>query len=213
MKTLKNSLENSRKFGMSFLLIFLFPALMSNLTVPKNDNPLSGAEKEGLVYTLEEARLAQNVNAYLHDKWQEATFEYVLNDETNNILKFQRFIKKQGGSDPLSYAVNGKFNIPSMQDEYNKYIKIGKNSLLSAYYVSMTLEEQNYLNMENRINESKNTDLIKMYTNRLSSIGDHMRVLDKHMKKMDVAYEAQYMSQEKFEGILNPDILLDDVSM
>ena len=111
---------------MSFLLIFLFPALMSNLTVPKNDNPLSGAEKEGLVYTLEEARLAQNVNAYLHDKWQEPMFEYVLNDETNNILKFQKFIKKEGGADPLGYAVNGKFNIPSMQDEYNKYIMIGK---------------------------------------------------------------------------------------
>lgn len=213
MRNLEKSLKNSRKYSLYFLLMLLFASLISIQNIQKDDAPLSSMEKEGLVYTIEEARLAQNVNSFLFDKWEAPSFEYVMNDETNNMYKFQKLIKRQGGADPLEYAVYGKFNITSMQDIYNKYKKIGKNSLLSGYYVSMTLEEQNYVNMEKRIGDSSNSELIKLYNNRLSDIGNHIRVLNKHMKKLDVAYEAQFMSKEKFNNILNQNKMFNDISL
>ena len=140
-------------------------------------------------------------------------FSYVLTQEENHIYKLKRFIKEQGGYNPLKHSIKGKFNMPAMQADYNKYVNVGKNTATSALYVSMTIEEHNYINMQKRIAESENVALLKLYNNRLINIGDHIRVLYKRLRKMDVQYEAQVINQNEFEGILNPDILLEDVSM
>lgn len=209
---MKNSKKTLRSIGRN-CHFFLLPFLLIILTSAYVNEPLTANEKESLVYTIEEARLTRDINAFLYDKWDEPIFDYVMTQENNNIFRLQKFIKEQGGQDPLARSIKGTFNIPSMQQEYNKLMNIGKNSRLAAYYVSMTLQEKNYMKMQERIQMSENLQMIKLYGKRMEKSGDHIRILFKNLQKLDVDYEAQYMTKNEFMDIIQPDILLDDVSM
>ncbi len=209
MKNLMKTLNLSRKHSIFFLL----PLFLIILSASQLNEPLSAIEKEGLVYTLEEARLTRDVNTFLYVKWEEPIFDYVLTQENNNMVRLQKFIKEQGGSDPLERSMEGRFNIPAMQTEYNKLINIGKNNKLAALYVSMTLEEKNYQKMQERIQVSENLQLIRLYGKRMGNTGDHIRILYRDLEKMGVDYEAQVMEQNEFLDLVQPDILLDDISM
>ena len=209
MKNLVKTLNFSRKHSI-YLILPLFLIIFSSAYV---NEPLTASEKESLVYTIEESRLTRDVNMFLYAKWEEAIFDYVLTQENNNIYRLQKFIKEQGGYDPLSRSLEGKFNIPAMQTEYNKLINVGKNNKLAAFYVSMTLEEKNYMKMQERIQMAENLQLIRLYGKRMENSGTHIRILYRDLQKMGVDYEAQVMDQNEFMDIVQPDILLEDISM
>jgi hypothetical protein len=208
MKNLDKTFLKSRKIGLFLILpliILIISASQINLVV----EPLNTREKEGLVYTLAEARLTRDVNKFLYAKWTEPIFDYLLTDENDNIYRIQKLIKRHGGQDPLAYSAEGKFSLPTLQKEYNKYVNLGKNNWSAAIYVSMTLEEKNYLKMQERIAESENLELIKVYGKRMKKSGNHIRVLYKNLGNVGIEYEPQFMERNEFSDLIYKDYFLD----
>ncbi len=212
METLAKKFKNSRKIGLCLLLTIVVFVITGAKTNNGENEPLNEQEKIGLVYSLEEARLTKDVNTFLYSKWEEPIFDYVLSQENMNMLRIQKLILKYGGENPLAYSVEGKFTIPALQEDFNKFINVGKNNEQAALYVSMTLAERNYLHMQERIAEANNLELIKLYGKRMTNTGKSIRVLFKKLGNLGPDYEPQYMDENEFFDLILKD-RLKEISM
>lgn len=164
--------------------------------------PLSEAEAEGLVYMREEEKLARDVYAALYEVWNTPIFDSISRSEEQHMKSISQLLDRYGIADPIVVDEPGVFADPSLQTLYDELVEAGRASLTDAMSVGATIEDLDIHDLQQHIAESDNDDIRIVYQNLMKGSRNHIRSFVAQLDRLGADYEAQYVSAEYLEQVL-----------
>lgn len=165
---------------------------------------LSDAEAAALLFMREEEKMAHDVYVTLYDIWGQQTFINISGAEQTHTDAVKTLINRYGLEDPAGTNGVGIFINPDLQALYDQLIAQGSQSLTDAFLVGAAIEEIDILDLEERIAQTDNADIIMVYENLLKGSSNHLRAFVSAMtRQTGEAYHPQYMSQDAYDAIIN----------
>ena len=79
----------------------------------------------------------------------------------------------------------------------------GKDSEIAALIVGATIEEVDILDLDERIEQTDNSNILKVYSSLEKGSEAHLRAFVAQLKHRGYYYEPQFLSQEEFDDIIN----------
>jgi hypothetical protein len=164
---------------------------------------LSPQEAESLLFMREEEKLARDVYITLYEQWNNQVFDNISSAERRHMEKMRIKIEKYGLTDPITDDSVGVFNNTELQELYWKLVTKGQSSELDALYVGGYIEEIDIIDLQNAIDESNHADITRSYQNLMRGSNNHLRAFVRQIENRGVPYEAQEMSQDEVDAILD----------
>ena len=111
-------------------------------------------------------------------------------------------INLYGLEDPASPIV-GEFKNVDLQDMYDGLVARGQQSLLEALHVGALIEEVDIKDLEDAIDETDEAMLDVVYENLMEGSYNHLRAFVSRITSLGMTYDAQSLTQEEVDAILN----------
>ncbi len=187
-----NGISNGQNAGINTALVSQIPA-----TEPTQQ------ERDGLIKMREEEKLARDVYIYLFNTWQNPVFANISKSEQRHMDAIKILLDKYGLEDPVAGMNPGTFKSTEMQELYNNLIAKGSVSLKEAFQVGATIEDLDIKDLEELIGATDNEDILLIYQNLMKGSRNHMRAFATQLKNLGINYQAQFLSQEEVDKIIN----------
>ena len=98
----------------------------------------------------------------------------------------------------------GVFTDPELQALYDQLVAQGSESLSSALRVGAAIEEIDILDLEERLAQTAQPDIVQVYQNLLAGSSNHLRAFVSVLEQQTgETYQPQYLSQTVFDEILS----------
>lgn len=175
----------------------------SIINTPAED--LSDAEKTGLLHMREEEKLARDVYLYFYDKYGMRIFSNIARAESKHMSAIKTLLDKYELEDPVVDDSRGVFQNQDLAKLYTDLTAAGDISLLEALKVGATIEDLDIKDLMDYEKEVDNEDIILVYENLTKGSRNHMRAFYPQIVSLGGTYEAQFISQELFDQIINSD--------
>jgi hypothetical protein len=163
---------------------------------------LSAMEKDGLLYMVEEEKLAGDVYQTLGNLWNQQVFSNIGEAERTHEASVMVLINRYGLTDPTIKEV-GKFSNASLQKIYGELTSKGKASLKDALDVGAEIEEIDILDLQKHIAETDKADIKLVYENLMRGSGNHLRAFVSNLNRHGYGYAPMYLSPEQYDSIIN----------
>ena len=164
---------------------------------------LSALEIENLMYMREEEKLARDVYLTMFDAWALAVFDNIAVSEQTHTDSVKDMIEKYRLADPVVDDTVGVFVNQELAALYADLIARGMQSSLEALYVGALIEEVDMVDLKRAIEETDNADIRQLYENLMTGSRNHLRAYVGQIEDLGVVYEAQYLSQEEVDAIVD----------
>lgn len=168
-------------------------------SLPKDS--LSQFEKNSLLFTREEEKLARDVYVTLYQKWGANIFSNISSSEQTHMDAVKLLLDRYLLTDPA--GAPGVFINPTLQSLYNELVQQGSKSLLDAYKVGATIEDLDIYDIENSIPNIDNKDILWVYASLVKGSRNHLRSFYRNIIAAGGSYSPQYISQSQFDTIIN----------
>ncbi len=117
-------------------------------------------------------------------------------------------IDKYSLTDPVVSDKVGAFTTEDFQVLYEQLVAEGKKSQVDALKVGATIEDLDISDLKTAIGEPENQevdnqDVRTVFQNLMKGSRNHLRAFCWQLAAMDAEYEAQYLSQEEIQRILD----------
>ncbi|MBK8986870.1 MAG: DUF2202 domain-containing protein [Chloroflexi bacterium] len=166
-------------------------------------NQLSDAEIAALHFMREEEKLAHDIYLVLHDMWGLPILQNIAASELNHVESVLRVLAQYGLPDPAVGNPAGVFNDPTLQNLYHQMVAQGGQSLLEALNVGATIEEVDILDLQARLAQTTNPDILRVYQSLLAGSANHLRSFARLIEQQTgAAYEPQYLTDAVYAEIL-----------
>ncbi|NJD99717.1 DUF2202 domain-containing protein [Thermococcus sp. LS1] len=165
--------------------------------------PLTEEEKAGLLYMVEEEKLAHDVYVKLYEKWGLPIFNNIAQSESTHVESVRLLLEKYNLTDPTANRGIGEFQNPDLQALYDQLIEMGMKSQIDALKVGALIEETDIVDLQERIAQTNKIDIITIYENLMMGSRNHLRSFVSTLKNYGVTYEPQVLSKEEYEEIIN----------
>ncbi len=176
-------------------------------TVPQLNSsyyqPLSQEEIDGILYMVEEEKLARDVYLTLYNETGLQIFSNIANSEQRHMDAVLSLIEKYNLTAPDTLNEVGVFQNPEIQELYNQLVQMGSQSVVDALKVGALIEETDIKDLEERIAQTDNQDIKTVYSNLMAGSENHLRAFVGQLEAMGVNYTAQVLPQEQVDEILN----------
>ncbi len=197
-RTLAKSAETDRSAEVELLnteeLFTLLPAASGDL---------EAGEAAGLIYMLEEEKLAHDVYVTLYSAWNLPIFQNISQSEQTHMEAIRALLVRYEVGDPASDAV-GVFTDPGLQSLYNELIARGSGSLAEALKVGAAIEEIDILDLQKYMQETEHADIREVYANLSAGSGNHLRAFVAVLRnKTGEEYQPQFLTAEEYQAILS----------
>jgi hypothetical protein len=160
---------------------------------------LSEEEADGIVFLREEEKLARDVYLKLYEKWGLRVFQNIAQSEETHMTAVKTLIDRYGLDDPAKEEV-GVFANQELQALYDQLIEEGYRSPADALRVGAAIEEIDILDLEERVEQTDQADIVQVYQNLLSGSQNHLRAFVSNLQRRDGAvYTPQYLSQQAYD--------------
>jgi len=170
------------------------------------DGGLDDKEIAGLLFMWEEEKLARDVYLTLYQTWNQLPiFNNIANSEQTHMDAIKKLLDKYGLSAPTEDMGIGEFQNMELQVLYLDLIQKGSISLIDALETGAAIEEIDILDLENYLAETDHWDIQRVYNNLLEGSKNHLRAFVSALLAQGITYGPQYLSQEKFDDIINDD--------
>jgi hypothetical protein len=166
--------------------------------------PLTEDEKKGLLLMSEEEKLAFEVYTKMFEKWDHHVFSNIKETEAFHGELVKGLIDKYKLQYP-DISTFGKYNNSTLQKLYNDLIEKGNRSLPDAFEAGATIEDIDIADLDKLIVSTKNTDLKEVYEKLNLGSRNHLRAFNKQLNQNNRPYVPQYISQVRFDDIINTD--------
>jgi hypothetical protein len=171
-----------------------------------SDGVLTKAEVEGLLYMREEEKLAGDVYRYFYEMYGNPVFQNIASSEDAHANSVLNLLTRYDIADP-AVAEPGVFTNPDLQALYDQLIAQGSQSLQDALPVGAAIEEIDILDIEDRIAQTDKADIQLVYQNLIAGSENHLRAFVRVLgNKSSVVYVPQYISQERYDEIMQGEI-------
>ncbi len=162
---------------------------------------LSDAEAAGLLYMLEEEKLAHDVYVTLNGLWSLTTFQNIAASEQTHENAIQALLDRYALTSPAS-SVAGVFTNPDLQALYDQLTLRGSQSLAEALKVGGAIEEIDIRDLQTRLAETDNADIQQVYNNLLNGSYHHLQAFASALSmQTGETYQPQYLSAEAYQAI------------
>ncbi len=187
----------------STLAVGLALGIGGTFTASAADAPEALAEdKAGLVYMVEEEKLARDVYAKMFELWGLRTFRNISNAEQRHVEHVRAVLKAQGLGDPTVPAKPGVFTDVRLQQLYDALVKQGSESLEAALAVGAAIEDKDISDLEALKPLTPNGDITAVYDALITGAENHMRSFAGQLKARGVEYKPEHISPERYSAIL-----------
>jgi len=166
-------------------------------------NALSALEIDNLMYMREEEKLARDVYLSMFDAWGLAVFENIAASEQTHTDSVKVMIEKYRLADPVVDDTVGVFVNQDLATLYATLIARGMQTSLEALHVGALIEEVDMVDLKRAIEETDNADIRQLYENLMRGSRNHLRAFVGLIEDLGVVYEAQYLSQEDVDEIVD----------
>jgi hypothetical protein len=160
---------------------------------------LTALEKEGLLYMVEEEKLAGDAYLALNEKWNLRVFDNIGKAERTHEASVKTLLERYSLPDPTKAA--GEFSNETLQGLYNDLVSRGSASAKDALLVGAAIEEIDILDLEERMAQTYRKDILLVYANLKHGSENHLRAFVNNLKNQGFEYNPQHLSQEKYDGI------------
>ena len=154
----------------------------------------------------EEEKLARDVYTYLYTKWNILIFNNIASSEQAHTDAVLVLLNKYGISDPVENNGMGIFTNPDLQRLYTDLTQQGSVSLLNALLVGATIEDLDISDLNSALLSVDNADIEYVYDNLNKGSRNHLRSFFSQIQIQNGTYEAQFISQDEFDEIVNSPI-------
>jgi hypothetical protein len=163
---------------------------------------LTDAEKEKIVYMVEEEKMARDVYKTLYDKWGLQVFANIARSEQMHMDSVLYLIEKYGLENPVQDEV-GKFTNPDIQALYDQLVAQGSKSVVDALKVGALIEEVDIKDLDEAIAEAQAPDVVQIFENLRSGSYNHLRAFTSVLETYGVDYTPQILSPERYQEIVS----------
>jgi hypothetical protein len=169
-------------------------------SIPKQ--ALDSTEAAGIAYMREEEKLAHDVYATLHAKWDLRVFGNISQSEERHFDAIKLLLDRYGLPDPAANNAVGIFYDKGLRILYGDLIKQGESSLLAALKVGAEIEDLDIRDLEKAIEATDNGDLKAIYQNLMRASENHMRAFAQQLAAAGESYAPKYLDQARLSAIL-----------
>jgi hypothetical protein len=141
-------------------------------TLPSSE--LSDAQKEGLVFMVEEEKLARDVYEYLYANWDLTIFSNIAKAEQQHMDTVITLLEKYNLDYAATLQTRGSFENEELQSLYDTLTAKGEVSVLEALEVGKLIEEVDIEDLEELVTGNIPDDLKVVYENLLKGSYNHL---------------------------------------
>ena len=170
------------------------------------EQTLSAVEVDDLMYMREEEKLARDVYLTMFDAWGLAVFDNIAASEQTHTDSVKDMIEKYRLADPVVDDSVGVFVNQELATLYAQLIARGTQSALEALHVGAYIEEVDMVDLARASEATDNADIRQLYDNLMSGSRNHLRAYVGQIEDLGVVYEAQYLSQDEVDAIVDSPI-------
>lgn len=171
-----------------------------------NLRPLSQVEVEDILFMREEEKLARDVYLTFYQQWRTPVFANIARAERRHMSRMLDLIERYGLTDPVADDAIGVFVNPDLQALYDALVARGLERELAALQVGALIEEVDIEDIQDAIDRSTHSDVIRVYENLMRGSRNHLRGFVSQIERNGVSYVAQEISQEEVDLILSEPI-------
>jgi len=161
---------------------------------------LTASEKEGLLFMVEEEKLAGDVYLALNEKWNLRVFDNIGKAERTHEAAVKTLLTRYSLPDPTKGA--GEYSNETLQELYHDLVSRGGVSVRDALLVGAAIEEIDILDLEERMAQTDREDILLVYANLKKGSENHLRAFVNNLQRQGHEYSPEYLSQEEYDGII-----------
>lgn len=163
---------------------------------------LSTVEAEALIFMREEEKLAQDVYTVMYEQWGLPIFLNISRSEGAHTDAVKTLLDKYAVPDPASDEI-GVFTNQELGALYDELISQGSQSLTEALRVGAAIEEIDILDLQERMADADNVDVLRVFNNLLRGSYNHLKAFTSTLAtQTGETYQPQFMSDDDFQASL-----------
>lgn len=190
-----------------FKLILLISALFS-LQFCGRDNSeeitsvtLSAQEKNDLLFSFEEEKMARDTYIFLNNKWGISQFATIQNSEQSHMNAVENLLKKY--NIPYQILPQGQFSDAELQALYYQLTTQGSIKKNQAFQAGATIEDVDIDDLETLKQHTTNTVILSVYEKLECGSRNHLRSFVAGITNLGDTYTPQFISLAEFQSIIN----------
>jgi len=201
---------NKFKSSILFVLTLIFFTLTTQVYAqPKNgrvsNEALNSTEIASLLFMREEEKMARDVYIKMYGAWNDSVFDNIASSEQEHMDAIKVLLDKYNLTDPVIDSI-GVFNDPELQHQYDELLESGEVSHMEGLRVGALIEEVDMKDIQEAIDTIENEDMISTYESLLKGSRNHLRSFVAKIEEQGVVYEAQLLTQEEVDAIVDSPI-------
>lgn len=179
--------------------------LNEDINVMDNDNSqnqeLTEADKEALLFMLEEEKLARDTYTLLYDLWNINQFANIGNSEQSHMDAVINLLDAY----MVDYSIlpQGEFLNSELQALYDQFALDGSLNTGNAFQIGATIEDLDIVDLQEYIDVTTNTTLIDVFSGLQCGSRNHLRSFINSIENNGNTYTPQFLSQEEYDSIIN----------
>jgi hypothetical protein len=173
----------------------------NSVLTPDFSQPLSIEEIAHLTYMLEEEKLARDVYENLFEEWGNPVFGHIASAEQRHMDGVMYVMEAYGLN--VELGENGEFSDPDLAAAYGQLMASGTESELQALYTGALVEEVDIQDLVLALNDSENPILQDVFGNLMRGSRNHLRAFAGLIEAQGIVYEAQLLTQDEVDAILD----------
>lgn len=177
---------------MKYLTILLILAAISiNAQIP---------EATGIMHMIEEEKLAYDVYVTLYEEWGLKVFRNISQSELRHFDAMKGLVEEYS----VSYTDSGRgmYNNDEFETLYQELTGRGTISKEEALQVGALIEDLDICDLDAYLILDLDDNVKSVYESLLHGSENHMRAFTKQLSKYSIVYTPEYISEERYSGIL-----------
>jgi hypothetical protein len=145
---------------------------------------LTDEAKAGIIYMIEEEKVAHDVYRHLAETWAETTiFSKIADSEQKHVDAVANLVGSYELELPMTLDEEGIFTNEKLQEMYNELIAKGDTSLKDALEVGVEIEETDIEDLEALLDSDLDENVEKVYSRLLRASFSHLRSFNRELDK------------------------------
>lgn len=186
----------------SFAAVLGFAALAA--TASSVYAQVSKQELDGLTLMVEEEKLAGDVYQTLYEKTGLRNFANIVQRERQHQRAVQSLLQNYRLPDPTVGKAVGEFSNPEFSRLYQQLTVQGSRSNADALEVGALIEELDIADLNRLVQQTQNTDILRVYRNLTRGSRNHLRSFDGTLKSLSATnvYQPQHLTPAEYQAIV-----------
>lgn len=164
--------------------------------------PLSDAERAGLLFMREEEQLARDVYLASATRYTQPAFGNIATSEASHAAAVAALLARYGLADPMAGQAAGQFVSPAFQALYAALVAGSGTGLVAALQAGLEIEELDIRDLQQQLAAVDNADIALVYEQLMRGSRNHLRAFASLLARQGGSYVPKYIGQAAYDAIV-----------